>query len=394
MKGSKHLSELVDVSLLKKDRLNMIKAPTGSGKSYFALTHIPNLVHHALHSVVYLIDTINGKDQILRNYNAISEYYGWAKEADEGGMWFNDDKHIVILTYAKFGYLSQRYTDFHANFDYIVCDEFHSLIAFQGYSPKPNIHSIALMMLKSAVKNDRTTVIALSATPKTIEAEFAEDYNEIQIDQAELIHYDVDQTVPFTDLMYVLSSMDPADTGVCYTTRITYMLEIENTARDIGLRPICIWSVKNADHPMSEEQLAVRESILQDYAIPTGYNLLIINSSSETSLKIKSPVDYVIVNSTNEDTQIQVRGRVDSDLKYLYLPAGEDDSIVLPSKFLGVKLFTNEKQKLCEFINCRNKYGRLYKWPTVKDMLLQRGFSIIEKKQNNLHYAIITISDE
>ena len=171
MKGSKYLSEMVDVSSLKKDRLNIIKAPTGSGKTYFALTHIPSLAADAVHNVVYLIDTINGKEQILRNYNAISEYYGWAREADENGMWFDDDRHIVILTYAKFGYLSQQYTDFHASFDYIICDELHSLFHFQNFSSKPNNHSVALMGIRSAVCNDKTTVIALSATPSIIQRE-------------------------------------------------------------------------------------------------------------------------------------------------------------------------------------------------------------------------------
>ena len=54
---------------------------------------------------------------------------------------------------------------------------------------------------------------------------------------------------------------------------------------------------------MTEEQKTARETILRDYKIPEAYNLLIINSSSETSIKIKSPVDYVIVDNTNPDTQ-------------------------------------------------------------------------------------------
>ena len=76
MKGTKYLSELVDCSAFQKERLNIIKAPTGCGKSYFALHHIPTLTEDALHNVVYLIDTINGKEQLVRNYNAISEYHG------------------------------------------------------------------------------------------------------------------------------------------------------------------------------------------------------------------------------------------------------------------------------------------------------------------------------
>ena len=82
MVGTKYLSELVDAAALQKGRLNVIKAPTGSGKTYFALEHIPSLVPDSVHQVVYLIDTINGKEQILRNYNAISEYCGWSKEVD------------------------------------------------------------------------------------------------------------------------------------------------------------------------------------------------------------------------------------------------------------------------------------------------------------------------
>lgn len=66
MKGTKYLSELVDCSALQKEKLNVIKAPTGSGKTYFALQHIPSLTEDAIHEVVYLIDTINGKEQIVR----------------------------------------------------------------------------------------------------------------------------------------------------------------------------------------------------------------------------------------------------------------------------------------------------------------------------------------
>ena len=72
MKGTKYLSELVDVQIFEKSKLNIIKAPTGSGKTYFALNFIPSLAYNALYNVVYLIDTINGQEQILRNYTAVS----------------------------------------------------------------------------------------------------------------------------------------------------------------------------------------------------------------------------------------------------------------------------------------------------------------------------------
>ena len=105
MKDKKYLSELVDEQAFLKRKLNIIRSPPGSGKTFFALNYIPSLSFNALHSVVYLIDTINGQEQILRNYSAISEYWGWAKDIAGDEIWFEDDRHIVILTYAKFGSL-------------------------------------------------------------------------------------------------------------------------------------------------------------------------------------------------------------------------------------------------------------------------------------------------
>lgn len=391
MKGTKYLSEMVDLDMLKKDRLNIIKAPTGSGKTYFALTHIPSLTRDAIHNVVYLIDTINGKEQILNSYNATSEYWAWASEIDEDGIWFSEDNRVVVLTYAKFGVLSGRYTDFHANFDYIICDEFHSLFQFQHFSPMPNYHSVALMSLRSAIRNSKTTVIALTATPKVVKEKLYEQYFELPIDQNELIHYDQDQIIPYTNLEYILSSMDPAEIGLCYTSHIGHMKDIEATAKRMGLSPICIWSTSNKDHPMTDEQLAVRESVLKHYTIPEAYNLLIINSSSETSIKIKSRVDYVIVNSTREDTQVQVRGRVNSDLRCLYLRNDGTQPIDLPDEYLDVPLYSADKKRLSELVNLKNSYNRKYNWPTVKKRLIDSDYIVSEGRKDNLHYVIITL---
>lgn len=98
------------------------------------------------HKIVYLIDTINGKEQILQNYNARPLYHMWENELDgitfDNDM-FETDRRIVIITYAKFGVLLDRDPDFHKHFDYIICDELHSLIRFQYFSRQPNYHSIA-----------------------------------------------------------------------------------------------------------------------------------------------------------------------------------------------------------------------------------------------------------
>lgn len=390
MKGTKFLSELVDCSTLQKEQLNIIKAPTGSGKSYFALHHIPSLMEDAVHNVVYLIDTINGKEQIVRNYNAISEYHGWSKEVEADGMWFAPNNRVVVLTYAKFGYLFTRYTDFYQKFAYIICDEIHSLLKFQHFSTVPNYHSLARMALELAVKESPATVIALTATPDRVYKGFNAPAIEIAIDQSELKQYEVKETIGYTNLSSVLDKVDIGSIGLCYISRIHAMIDFENVAKEMGFSPICIWSINNTDHRMNEQQLEARRSILEEWTIPPQYDLLIINSSSETSLKIKSHVDYVIVNSSNPDTQIQVRGRINSDLQTLYLPTNDVPTVNVPSEFLGKRLFRDEKQKLIDKLNLRNPANnRPYGWTTIRNVLIDNDYNITDGRSGNKRYVII-----
>lgn len=390
MLGTKYLSQLVTPDMLVRDKLNIIKAPTGSGKTYFALTAIPSMLTDAVHKVVYLIDTINGKEQLLRNYNARPIYRGWAGEISAEGIYFVEDERIVIITYAKFGSLLEQMPDFHRHFDFIICDELHNLIEFQTYAAQPNLHSIARRGLERAVNNDRSTVIALTATPRRVHDKFNAPYYDVPIDSSDLIHYETKQIIRYTNLDYLVSTMDAADTGLCYVSRITTMLSVEATAREHGLRPICIWSISNKDYDMSEEQLRVRQTILEDFAIPNEYNLVIINASSETSLKIKSPVDYVIVHSGDDDTQVQVRGRVNNDLNRLYLPSNAPSALTVPAEFLNRKLFPSDKDKLCDCLNLCNESGRQFRWRGVKSRLIEGGYTIIEDREHNCRYAIIT----
>lgn len=369
--------------------LNIIKAPTGSGKTYFALQHIPSLTTDAVHDVVYLIDTINGKEQILQNYNAISEYRNWHKEVEAGGIWFDPNSNVVVITYAKFGVLLDRNPNLYEHFSYIICDEIHSLLKFQYFCKRPNYHSLARAGLERAVKAGNSVVIALTATPNAIYKEFHAPATEIPIDQSDLIQYQIAQTVGYTNLAFVLSEVDVDSVGLCYLSRISQMIAFEEEAKKAGFSPVCIWSINNPDHKMTEEQLEVRRNILDHSTIPPGYNLLIINSSSETSLKIKSPVDYVIVHSSNPDTQIQVRGRVNSDLKTLYLPIVGTPTVRVPEAYIGRQLFTQDKRELITTLNLRNPNNRLYGWTTVKDILIDNDYSIVERRSGNLRYVII-----
>ena len=356
------------------------------------MTAIPKTVKGATYKIVYLIDTINGKEQILQNYNAINYSYRWKLQVVEDLRYFTmneDAPQIVVITYAKFGTLLEQDLDFHSHFDFIICDELPSLPKFEGFSPGVNHHTIAIKGIESAVRNGRTTVIALSATPNLIYRAFDVPFYEIPIDQDEVRHYETKDYIQFSSIENLIQSLCPSETGLCYVYRVRTMKTLEEKARELGFNPISIWSVNNKDHIMSEDQLAARASILKDFTLPPQYNLLFINASSETSLKIKSPVDYVIVDSLDPDTQVQVRGRVNSDLSRLYIPTDELTKIFVPDSYINAWLFKADRDKLCANINLRNGSNRQYGWPTIRKILEECGYTVFDGRWNNRRYNVI-----
>ena len=75
---------------------------------------------------------------------------------------------------------------------------------------------------------------------------------------------------------------------------------------------------------MTEEQLRVRDYILDKEELPPEYGAVIINKSNETAINIRGRVDYIIVHSQEDDVREQVRGRYRGDLdKKHYFLAGK-----------------------------------------------------------------------
>ena len=394
MEGSKYLSELVDCSAFQKGKLNLIEAPTGCGKTFFALKHIPSLVKNPLYKVVFLIDTTNGKEQIMKKYHSAPATLDWQKSVETEMVDFMNDGRIVAMTYAKFGKMCERDASFVDKLDYIICDEIHSLILFM-HIPSPNAyHKIAKLEIERVVHGGKATVIALTATPRKVHQWLRCEVNQIEIDKERLIQFETKQTIGYNSLKTIINKVSKDETGLCYTRQIRKMKEIEAMATEAGLSPICVWSINNKEHPMTEEQLATRKEVLENSRIPPQYNLLIINSSSETSIKIESHVGYVIVDCKDEDSQVQVRGRVNSDLDRLYVTSDEASALEVREDFLNEKLFQSAKEALCEDL-CVYKPGKkeIYKWPGIKKRLLASGYLLHDGRENDKRYTIITLPE-
>ena len=113
--------------------LNLIVAPAGSSKTYFALAKLPDLlkIEHK-ERILYLIDTCAGRDQIcyVNKDNAVFYDTLWLKERESDDNNFEcfqtEPEKIVVMTYAFFGKLAFHRPAFLESLDLIICDELHN----------------------------------------------------------------------------------------------------------------------------------------------------------------------------------------------------------------------------------------------------------------------------
>lgn len=344
--------------------------------------------------MVYLIDTRNGNTQLVLNHPQTEVYSDeWRETVSDNSPWFGEaiyGNKIVVMTYAKFGVLAEKYPRFGYDFELILCDEIHSLPKFCSFTDKAggcNHHIPAQKRLEEIVRHGNQMVIALSATPRRALEQINCPFNHITVDD-DVRRLTTAQTIPYTNKFKLLDELSPEDKGIVYINRITGMIDFHKAATAKGFKAICVWSENNLDHPMTDAQRKAREYIISKEELPPQYDMVIINASSETGINIYGNVDYIVVHNQQEETQIQIRGRYRKDLDRLYLH--DNNAIKVPEEYLDCELSVERRKQLCYDIDIRNDKGSTYKWNTVKKRLESVGYSIVEKRRNNKRFYIIT----
>ena len=344
--------------------------------------------------MVYLIDTRNGNTQLVLKHPQTEVYSDeWRETVSDNSPWFGEaiyGNKIVVMTYAKFGVLAEKYPRFGYDFELILCDEIHSLPKFRSFTDKEggrNHHIPAQKRLEEIVRHGNQMVIALSATPRKALEQMNCPFNHITVDD-DVRRLETKQIIPYTNKFKLLDELSPQDKGIVYITRITGMIDFHKAATAKGFKAICVWSENNATHPMTEEQKEAREYIITKEELPPQYDMVIINASSETGINIYGKVDYIVVHHTDEDTQEQIRGRYRKDLDRLYLH--DNNAIQVPEEYLDCELSAERREQLCYDIDIRDDKGRIYKWNTVKKRLIEAGYSVVEVRHNSQRFYIIT----
>jgi len=401
MKGNLFLSEAMDKNDIESGKMNIIQAPTGCGKSTYALDDNGlSTLASKKSKCLYVIDTKNGREQKLKHTNTAPCDYEWIRHMKNGppevvaGVWATfDDEKIVVITYAKFGVLVNKIPDFGSYFDVIICDELHGGIKMTTYGGKTSEeenHALrAVKRIKELVSNANIKIIALTATPTLVERHFKGLTKYITIHE-DIRQYETYETISYTGLEYLVSTLK-GKRGIVYHQRIRGMKMALDSALKAGMKAIAIWGTDNKNNPMSEEQLRVRQCLINEEKIPLEYDMLIINASCETGINIRGDLDYVVVHNTNEDIRTQVRGRYRGDLQTQYLLDGNAD-LFLPDEYIDRPLFKKEKDELWKMLTLRNENGNCVKFTTAKEKLREAGYIILEGdtyRKNNKRYCII-----
>lgn len=153
--------------------------------------------------MLYLIDTRNGNQQIVSKHD-IAAFYSdeWKETVAYGIEWFGEvlfQDQIVVMTYAKFGVLAERYPRFGYDFELILCDEIHSLPKFCNIPAKrgdKNYHIMAKRRLEDIINGSQVTVVGLSATPQKAEEQLCCPIRHITVDD-DVRQLEVKKIIPY-----------------------------------------------------------------------------------------------------------------------------------------------------------------------------------------------------
>ena len=202
--------------------------------------------------------------------------------------------------------------------------------------------------------------------------------------------YETKTIKEYSNIKSLLEKTAKGKVGLVYVAHIRKMQELSEYLNSKGIRAVAFWSIRNGEYQMTDEQLKARESIINNEEMPKGYEVVMINSSSETSINIRSRIDYIVINSAEEEVRIQVRGRYRGDLEELYL---YDKSVLeIPQEFMDRPLFHEDKQDLCRALEMRDKNGRTVGWTTVRKKLMEsEDYFLNEGKRGNKRYAYISM---
>lgn len=399
MRGTKYLSEVMESIELSKDENNLLLAPIGCGKTYYA---IEVLMNNPDKKYLYLCDNNNLKDQMLKELPTYS--------SNKNSIIFEDIQNVLVMTYKEFGHkiLYDVNEDFASQFDLIIADEIHSCIEYSEFNQDRDLSSALFYLFR---KHLGTPIIMMTATDYYLELMTRKypqlkNFNVINllknkqikryIDKVKLYINNISQIKFYLQQSWEGFMFGGMKAGI-YTRQIRDMQRIEKMCIDLGLVPICVWSRNNEKYPLNEEQIDFMDELLKTGKIKEPYNVFIFNKSSETGINITDEnVDLCIVNSTNLTEQLQSRGRFRKDLNLIVVRTNKNAlppmTITLDEKYLDKWILVDDIKQIPKDLSIKNVNGKDISLSTFTKILeeshyvVQRKRKTVNKIRNTYYY--------
>lgn len=414
------LSEALIYESFQLGKLNLIQAPCGSGKTTAAFNTIPEYLKVSPKRSLILINTVSGAEEFVQD--DLAYHYGYNGKEWDSSFLPQTDKPTV-LTYAMFGAQFKKGNILLKDYDYIVCDELHSLNKYIGMArgklkkqyPQAlpwEINDmlqmtcftyIAIEAIHQALKEGETWIFALTATPSQLYrndlAKLGAMVNEVQYSQ-KLHAYEIFCKFEYAEIEPILHAILPENRKrLFYFNTVKELNKYKQILIECGRAAESIWSI-SGETPMPEKNLTTRDFVLKEHRFPDEVQDLLINSAYETAISIKDPlVKEAYIHTGNKDTRDQARNRLRQDLEivgYYNLEKHKDlkyeqkkkktqeDYIqYIPACYFNVKLYKEDKEQLI------NELKFPAKWPSLKKALINQGFDVVDRSSGNKRYSII-----
>lgn len=455
--NKKWLGEILleyDLNEILKQMNLLIIAPVGSGKTYTINTELFSIVKTIGY---YLCDNRNVLEQQLQELGMLDVYgYGVlnGKTYPKNELikklkkLKNDDEvtvtvgKIICTTYASFSNRVNNEDIKIKDIELIICDEFHNLVKYGKYTKANKKDNekfkecdirLGRLLFQLCKKYPNTKIVYFTATPQEIfkaekdyynssmeefkqlnynsniynqiygtdyPTKLLKDIKKIDLrDDPNIMQYEEKETKSFRNYSSSLKAIGDDGKTVVATCFISTMKKMEKDIKRMypNKKVVCIWST-NSDKIMNQYQLAVRKCILQNHYLPTDVDVLIINLAMETGVNIYDEnINTVIVNTTDETSRIQFRGRVRKDIKSLYIldPTDTDtdtNAIEVPNGYLNRPLDKEELEQLIQNNYWYDTSGKKNRLLSVNKLLKQlEGDGYVVNKKYGKHKGDATL---
>lgn len=396
-----YLTEIIDIEKPNFGSNNLILAPVGSGKTTLINER---LIENKKQTVLMLVSNNALKDNLAPLNNEIRKELSNRMFTTQNKKTYGDKLYSIhLMTYSEFGermYIDNKFLE---NIYQIFCDEIHSLPEYINYGEKTNgglihaqkvlfnIHPGKQIFYFTATKHN--LVKMEKAHPGTMKCVKTFDYT----NHPDIRKYVARVTREITHIEQIRQYLRDRRVGFSYydykgmafSKTIEGLKSIEKIVIEEGFTPLVLWSNKNEDYELSDEQLQARKELLSTNKIPSPYNFLIFNSALQEGWDLKdSSVKLAIMNTTNDTEFIQALGRLRRDVDLLVYRTNNrtlDIYIEMPEVYLDKPLTTAMKQSLCKELNIIGTNGQPIKWPTTKKQLIKNGYKVkdTQVKVNN-----------